>query len=119
MKNNSVGSFTKEKMNTSPKKPQRMTSGARNLCLLGLGATAITFVFTFITLKIYHDSGDIYLDRSRPGFLPEKEEVEQDRDETDYTFSESGSRRISRKPQKRTKSPERLFFRSLRSYSSN
>lgn len=67
-----------------------MTSGARNLCLLGLGATAITFVFTFITLKIYHDSGDIYLDRSRPGFLPEKEEVEQDRDETDYTFSESG-----------------------------
>lgn len=67
-----------------------MSSGARNLLILGFGATAITFLFTFITLKIYHDSGDIYLDRSRPGFLPEKEEAELDKDKADYTFPDTG-----------------------------
>ncbi len=64
--------------------------GGRNLILLGIIATSIAFLTTFISLKIYHDSGDIYLDRSRPGFLPEKEEVEKDEDSEDYVFSSSG-----------------------------
>ena len=71
-------------------KKEKMSPGARNLIILGVGATLITFLFTFITLKIYHDSGDIYLDRSRPGFLPEQEEVEQDKDDSDYSFSDNG-----------------------------
>ena len=42
---------------------------------------------------IYHHSGDIYLDRSRPGYLPDESEVEQndnDDDDEDYTFEKSG-----------------------------
>ncbi|MBR3180987.1 hypothetical protein IKF63_02830 [Candidatus Saccharibacteria bacterium] len=77
--------------NKKPKIPKsKLSSGSRNLLILGLGSTIITFLFTFITLKIYHDSGDIYLDRSRPGFLPEKEEAERDKDNTDYSFPDSG-----------------------------
>ncbi|MBQ3464295.1 hypothetical protein IJH27_00450 [Candidatus Saccharibacteria bacterium] len=76
------------KTNTSDE-PSKKT-GPRNLSLLALGAILITFLFTFITLKIYHDSGDIYLDRSRPGFLPEKEEIEKDKDDADYFFPDSG-----------------------------
>ena len=64
--------------------------GGRNLLLLGIIATSIAFLTTFISLKIYHDSGDIYLDRSRPGFLPEKEEVEKDEDSDSFLFSDSG-----------------------------
>ena len=64
--------------------------GGRNLLLLGIIATSIAFLTTFISLKIYHDSGDIYLDRSRPGFLPEKEEVEKDEDSDSFVFSDSG-----------------------------
>lgn len=72
-----------------PEKP-KVSKGGRNLVMLGVGATLIAFLTTFIALKIYHDSGDIYLDRSRPGFLPEKEEAEKDKDPADYTFSDSG-----------------------------
>ena len=42
-----------------------------NLFLLGLGAVLIALVTTSISVYVYHASGDIYLDRSRPGFLPE------------------------------------------------
>ncbi|MBR3594729.1 hypothetical protein IKL45_00620 [Candidatus Saccharibacteria bacterium] len=66
------------------------TSGGRNLVLLGIGAILITFITTFVSLKIYHDSGDIYLDRSRPGFLPEKEEAESDKESADFKFPDSG-----------------------------
>ena len=68
----------------------RLSPGGRNLLILGLGATLITFALTALSLKIYHDSGDIYLDRSRPGFLPEKEEAEAEQDDTDYVFPDSG-----------------------------
>lgn len=70
-------------------KPQ-ITKGGRNLVLLGTLAVAITFLTTFIALKLYHDSGDIYLDRSRPGFLPEKEEVEIGEENKQFSFSDSG-----------------------------
>lgn len=76
-----------------PTKPEktRLTKGGRNLVLLGIGATLIAFSTTFIALKIYHDSGDIYLDRSRPGFLPEKEEAEADKDPANFEFKDSGA----------------------------
>jgi len=73
------------------KKPSLFASGSRNLVLLGIGAIFITLITTFVSLKIYHDSGDIYLDRSRPGFLPEKEEAESDKEPADFKFSESGA----------------------------
>lgn len=73
---------------TTPPKPK--TNGARNLFLLGIGASLIALATTFVSLKIYHDSGDIYLDRSRPGFLPEAEENAEKPEDTNFTFSDSG-----------------------------
>lgn len=65
--------------------------GGRNLLLLAIGSVLIAGVTTGISLIVYHSSGDIYLDRSRPGFLPdEKEEAESQKHDTKYTFSESG-----------------------------
>ncbi len=61
-----------------------------NLLLLGIGATLIALLTTGISIIIYHESGDIYLDRSRPGFLPDKEEIEDRSDDEEYIFSENG-----------------------------
>lgn len=73
------------------KKP-RLTKGGRNLMFLGIGATLIAVVLTGISLLIYHKSGDIYLDRSRPGFLPDEEELELDEIKVEeYNFERSGS----------------------------
>ena len=62
-----------------------------NLVLLGIGSTLVTLLVVIISLKLYHDSGDIYLDRSRPGFMPEETEVSQKTDNSDYNFSDFGS----------------------------
>ena len=68
-----------------------MTSGGRNLVILGLASVVIAFLTTGISLALYHNSGDIYLDRSRPGYLPDEEEIEQGEDEKDeYVFNKSG-----------------------------
>ena len=70
---------------------ERMTKGGRNLVLLGVGATMIALVATSISLLIYHNSGDIYLDRSRPGFLPDEEELELDEIKVeDFDFEKTG-----------------------------
>lgn len=68
-----------------------MSQGSRNLFLLGFGAITIALVTCSISLFIYHHSGDIYLDRSRPGFLPEPSEVQksQTSDALNYSFPES------------------------------
>lgn len=67
------------------------SSGPRNLVCLAIFCLVVTFATVSISLKLYHDSGDIYLDRSRPGFLPEEEEVEEDEDSVkDYVFPDSG-----------------------------
>lgn len=68
-------------------------NGARNLFILGIVSILIAIGTTGASLAIYHNTGDIYLDRSRPGFLPDKEEIEQDDDivvDEDYNFSASG-----------------------------
>lgn len=76
-------------MNNSTK--SSLPIGGKNLVLLGLGATLIAILTTSVSLYLYHESGDIYLDRSRPGFLPEKEETKEEEDKNkDYTFSDSG-----------------------------
>ena len=69
----------------------RMTKGGRNLVLLGVIATMIALLATTISLLIYHNSGDIYLDRSRPGFLPDEEELELEEVSTkEFQFEKSG-----------------------------
>lgn len=71
------------------KKKKKITKGGRNLVILGLASTLIAMTTTGVSLAIYHNSGDIYLDRSRPGYLPDEEEIEEEeeRGETDeYVF---------------------------------
>ena len=63
-----------------------MSSGARNLLILGFLSAAIALTTTGVSLAIYHNSGDIYLDRSRPGFLPDDDEIEKDKNENDDDY---------------------------------
>jgi len=67
------------------------THGGRNLAILGVGAILIATVTTSVGLFVYHSSGDIYLDRSRPGYLPDPEEVEDEQNaSTTYTYPDNG-----------------------------
>ena len=69
-----------------------ITKGGRNLTLLAAISIFITLCLTTVSMAVYHYSGDIYLDRSRPGYLPDTEEVE-DEEETEegiYTFEKTG-----------------------------
>lgn len=54
------------------------TRGGRNLTILGIGALLITILTTTASLLVYRNSGDIYLDRSRPGYLPDEDEVKEE-----------------------------------------
>ena len=68
-------------------------TGGRNLIILAALAIVISLSLTATSLAIYHYSGDIYLDRSRPGYLPDDEEVEKNEvedEEGDYDFEKSG-----------------------------
>lgn len=69
-----------------------MTHGGRNLVILGITSTMIALATTGVSLAIYHNSGDIYLDRSRPGFLPDEQEIKQEeqKEEEEYSFEKSG-----------------------------
>lgn len=72
-----------------PKK--KLNRGGRNLIILGVAAVLIAAITSGVSLVIYHNSGDIYLDRSRPGFLPDEEEIEEEtEDEEEYSFSKTG-----------------------------
>jgi len=51
-----------------------MNRGPKNLMVLLASSIAIALTTTIVALSIYTASGDIYLDRSRPGFLPEEKE---------------------------------------------
>lgn len=69
-----------------------MTRGNRNLIILGIGALLITALSTTTSLAIYRLSGDIYLDRSRPGYLPDQEEIKDEPTEPiNFTFPDSGA----------------------------
>ncbi len=67
-----------------------MTRGARNLMILGVASAIVAFGTTGVSLAVYHNSGDIYLDRSRPGYLPDKAEIEEEEIEEEYQFEKSG-----------------------------
>ena len=70
-----------------------MNKGGRNIVILGVLSVAISVVLASVSLILYHNSGDVYLDRSRPGFLPDEEEIEDDSkiEKTDFEFSDSGN----------------------------
>ena len=70
-----------------------MNKGGRNIVILGVASVAISVILASVSLVLYHNSGDVYLDRSRPGFLPSEEEIEDESNtpQTDYSFSDSGS----------------------------
>lgn len=69
-----------------------MSKGSRNLILLGLGSVMIALTTTCVSLAIYNTTGDIFLDRSRPGFLPDEDEAEEEATtSTDFQFPESGA----------------------------
>ena len=81
-----------QKDQTSKKK---LNKGGLNLVILGIVASAIAILTTTISLIVYHNSGDIYLDRSRPGFLPDEEEIEEEGEkEEEYLFEKSGKLEI-------------------------
>ena len=72
---------------------EKNEKGSRNIIILGAASIIITVVLTCVSLIIYHNSGDIYLDRSRPGYLPDEEEIEEAEKEPQntYTFSDTGT----------------------------
>lgn len=75
------------------RKSKKMRSGALNLTILGVGAVLIAALTTGVSLAIYHNSGDIYLDRSRPGYLPDEQEIEDKEEQEknlEYEFQKSG-----------------------------
>lgn len=70
---------------------RRKRGGGANLVLLGVISIVLAVVATSVSLIIYHNSGDIYLDRSRPGFLPDEEEAQEEKtEEEEYSFSRNG-----------------------------
>lgn len=66
--------------------------GKQNLIILGVAATLIAGITTGVSLWIYRSTGDIYLDRSRPGYLPDENEADADANSTNnnFVFSETG-----------------------------
>ena len=64
--------------------------GAKNLIILGVASVAIAAITTSVSLIVYHYSGDIYLDRSRPGYLPDEAEAGEDDEGEKYRFEKNG-----------------------------
>lgn len=81
--------MTKAKPTTPPTEAPKPN---RNLLLLGIISIGIATLTTAVSIFIYHKTGDIYLDRSRPGFLPDEDETKADQEKAkDFNFSSSGS----------------------------
>lgn len=81
----------KKREATHSKFLKRMKKSRFNLIMLGAISIAIASATTGISLIIYHNSGDIYLDRSRPGFLPDEAEVESEEEKKlEYELDKSG-----------------------------
>lgn len=78
-------------MEVKKNEKKKMTHGGRNLVILGIASTLIALITTGVSLVVYHNSGDIYLDRSRPGYLPDEEEIEEEGEkEEEYIFEKTG-----------------------------
>ena len=76
-------------MNNEEEKDKKPIRGGRNLVILGLGAIAIAMVTTSISLYFY-SKGDIYIDRSRPGYISEDEKHNDDDDKKE-NYSNEGA----------------------------
>jgi len=63
--------------------------GGRNLIILGISASVIAIVTTAVSLNIYRSTGDIFLDRSRPGYIFEDEKHNEEDDQKE-SFSNEG-----------------------------
>lgn len=65
-----------------------------NLFILAVAAVVIALISTSISLFIYKITGDIYIDRSRPGYISKEEEGKISDDgqnrKTTYKFSSDG-----------------------------
>ncbi len=74
-------------------KPEVIEShGKRNLIILGAGALCFTVLSTGLSLWIYRSTGDIYLDRSRPGYLPDREEAKEESGvNSSFSYSDTGA----------------------------
>lgn len=72
-------------------KKKWFTNGGRNLVILGVVSIVVSIATTGVSLAIYHNTGDIYLDRSRPGYLPDEQEIEEENEkQEEYVFEKSG-----------------------------
>ena len=71
-------------------KRKMFTDWGRNLVLLGVASIVVSMATTGVSLAIYHNSGDIYLDRSRPGYLPDEQEIEEEDKQEQYIFDKTG-----------------------------
>lgn len=75
-------------MNNEDQEPKTI-HGGRNLIILGFSVTVIAIISTAISLHIYRETGDVYLDRSRPGYIFEDEKHDTDDDKKEL-FSADG-----------------------------
>lgn len=58
---------------TPTEKEKPNNNGGRNLAIFGVVAIILGVASSFLSLYIYNVTGDVYLDRSRPGFISEDE----------------------------------------------
>ena len=79
-----------EESDAEIKKRKKLNRGGVNLVILGIVSVLIAIATTSVSLAIYHNSGDIYLDRSRPGYLPDEEETLDDETDVEYKMEKSG-----------------------------
>jgi hypothetical protein len=70
------------------KEQEKPIRGGRNLIILGLSSAAIAALTTIVSLQIYRSTGDIYLDRSRPGYIFEDEKHNEEDDQKEVFSSE-------------------------------
>lgn len=70
-------------------KEEKPIRGGRNLMILGFATVVIAIISTAVSLQIYRATGDIYLDRSRPGYISEGEK-HSDEDDQKENFSNEG-----------------------------
>lgn len=65
-------------------------NGGRNLMLLVVFAVVIALITTSVSLTIYRATGDVYLDRSRPGYIAD-DEIHSEEDDGKETFANEGA----------------------------
>ena len=81
-------------MNGKIKKKTQKEGTNINLGILAVAAALIALITTSISLYIYKATGDIYIDRSRPGYISKEEEGKVSDDGSKktsvYEFSSEG-----------------------------